>query len=301
MEVSRQAVTKWESNISRPSSDNLIKLAKLFEISVDVLLGSEMDDSPDREKISTGKAPWIFIGISTICIVAYLITSIALGCFSGGTLICMFVIYFPIQLFLHIYFSNAIHQDSFHGIAGFEDKIEYHMAEVKKLLVRMDLHIGMMSTVYVFLLCVINCMNLKAGRLTGFLNGFLIVLYVLNFVFIVIINNYQAIGKIYRKEEDKKRAIRSIPVTVLYILLLFVGIGITGFLFEVKGIENNTVPAMKLGGLLLVGVACATVGFFLENNQIKKWNPANTKYNINIFSVVSLLICVITYAIMFII
>jgi uncharacterized membrane protein len=80
-----------------------------------------------------------------------------------------------------------------------------------------------------------------------------------------------------------------------------VGIGITGFLFEVKGIENNTVPAMKLGGLLLVGVACATVGFFLENNQIKKWNPANTKYNINIFSVVSLLICVIIYAIMFII
>jgi hypothetical protein len=115
-------------------------LAKLFEISVDVLLDSEMEDSPN-EKISASKMPWIFIGISTICILAYLITSIVLGWFSGGTLICMFVIYLPIQLFLHIYFSNAIHQDSFHGIAGFDDKIEYHIPEVKKLLVQMDLHI----------------------------------------------------------------------------------------------------------------------------------------------------------------
>jgi DNA-binding XRE family transcriptional regulator len=299
MGVSRQAVTKWESNISRPSSDNLIKLAKLFEVSIDVLLDNEEKDSPDDKKISTGKTPWMFSGISTICIVAYLITSSSLGCFSAGALICMFVIYVPIQLFLHIYFSNAINHDSFHGIAGFDDKIEYHTSEVKKLLVQMDLHIEMMSTVYVFLLCVINCMNLKAGRLTGFLNGFLITLYVLNLVFTIIISNYQAIDKIYRNEEDKKRAIRGIPVTAVFILLLFVGIGITSVLFEVKGIENNTVPAMKLGGLLLVGVASATAGFFSENNRIKKWNPANTKYSTNIFGIASLLLCVIVYGLMF--
>ncbi len=39
MEVSRQAVSKWETNISKPSSDNLIKLAQLFEVDVDMLLG----------------------------------------------------------------------------------------------------------------------------------------------------------------------------------------------------------------------------------------------------------------------
>ena len=50
MAVSRQAVTKWESNISRPSSDNLIKLAELFGVSVDVLLGN---NELDNAKIST--------------------------------------------------------------------------------------------------------------------------------------------------------------------------------------------------------------------------------------------------------
>lgn len=45
MSVSRQAVTKWENNISRPSSDNLIKLAELFDVSVDALLGNNESDN----------------------------------------------------------------------------------------------------------------------------------------------------------------------------------------------------------------------------------------------------------------
>ncbi|MBD5081015.1 MAG: helix-turn-helix transcriptional regulator [Ruminococcaceae bacterium] len=34
MGVSRQAVTKWESGNSKPSSENLIKLAELLEITL---------------------------------------------------------------------------------------------------------------------------------------------------------------------------------------------------------------------------------------------------------------------------
>ena len=32
LEISRQAVTKWEANTSKPNSNNLIKLAQLFEV-----------------------------------------------------------------------------------------------------------------------------------------------------------------------------------------------------------------------------------------------------------------------------
>ena len=103
MGVSRQAVTKWESNNSTPSSDNLIKLARLFGISVDVLLGNKENKEVFADpQNSADKKPWIFIGISTLCIIAYLIISTILGCFSGGTLICVFIIYCPIQLFLQI-------------------------------------------------------------------------------------------------------------------------------------------------------------------------------------------------------
>ena len=67
LEVSRQAVTKWEANTSRPSSDNLIKLAQLFEVDVDTLLGNgDREKSSTQREVSTGKMPWIFIGISVL-------------------------------------------------------------------------------------------------------------------------------------------------------------------------------------------------------------------------------------------
>lgn len=40
--VSRQAVTKWESGQTTPSSGNLIALADLYKVSLDELLGKEV-------------------------------------------------------------------------------------------------------------------------------------------------------------------------------------------------------------------------------------------------------------------
>lgn len=298
MEVSRQAVSKWEANISKPSSENLIKLAQLFEVDVDTLLGNGEDEkSSTQEEISIGKVPWIFIGISALCILVYIISSALVDIFSIGIFICMFILCVPIQLFLHIYFSNAIKNNSFNGIAGFDDKIEYNIYEVKKLLIQIDLHIGILSTVYIFLLCVINGMNLKMQRF----NGILVVVYLLNFIISIVMSNYKMIDKIYLREDDKKRAKRSIPLTIIYTLLLCVGIGITVMVFEVKGIENNTLPAMKICGLLLLGIMSATAGFLFENSKIKKWNPANTNYKTNKAnkaSIIGLLICVIIYGLM---
>ena len=129
----------------------------------------------------------------------------------------------------------------------------------------------------------------------------LILLYCLNFILTILINNYRSINKIYCKEKDKKRAIKSIPITVVYLLLLFAGIGITVLLFELRGIENNTIPAMKLSGFLLVGVFVATIGFFVENNNIRKWSENEIPYRVNKISVASVFACLVLYAFMCII
>ena len=295
LEISRQAVTKWETNTSKPNSANLIKLAQLFEVDVDTLLGNEDGEkSSTQGEVSIGKMSWIFIGISVFCILAYIIHSALTDIFSVGIFICMIILCIPIQLFLHIYFSNAIKNNSFNGIAGFDDKIEYNIFEVKKLLVQIDLHIGIMSTVYIFLLCVINGVNLKMQ----WFNGVLIVAYILNFITSIEMSNYKMIDKIYRREDDRKRAKRSIPVTAIFSLILCVGIGMAVIVFEIKGIENNTPPAMKICGLLLLGIMSAITGFLFENSKIKKWNPANANYRTNKVSIISLLICVIMYGLM---
>lgn len=295
LEVSRQAVTKWESNSSRPGSDNLLRLAELLEVSVDILLGkAECDDISKSESVEIGKAPWIFIGISTVCFISYIIISNLLNIFTFGTLVCMFIIWIPIQLFLHVYFSGAIKQNSYTGIAGFSEKIEYHYPEVKKLLVQMDLHIGMSSTVYLFLMCVIGCAKL------GFpwMNALVFIVYILNFIAIILVNNYRFIDKIYCNEEDKKRSMNGIPIMVIYFVMILVGMGMTILVYEVKGIENNTLPAMKAAGLLIGGLLFATIGFFVENHNVNKWNQDKEPYRVKKVSVVSIILCLVFYGLM---
>ncbi len=235
--------------------------------------------------------PWVFIGISVLCILTYIIHSALTGIFSIEIFIYMFILCIPIQLFLHIYFSHAIKNNSFNGIAGFDDRIDYNICEVKKLLAQIDLHIGLSSTVYIFLLCVIYGADLNMQ----WFNGVLSAVYILNFITSIEISNYKMIDRIYRREDDRKRAKRSIPIVIAYTLILCVGMGITNIIFETKGIENNTLPAMKIGGLLLLGIVSATIGLLFENSKIKKWNPANADYKTNKASIISLFICVIMY------
>lgn len=299
MGVSRQAVTKWETGLSRPSSGHLIRLAELLGVSVDTLLGNEGEAAPrlGEDSEQEDKMPWVFVGISASCVLTYAVNSMMRNIFSGGVLICMFLICVPIQCFLHILFSNAVKNDSFGQIAGFDDKTEYHLPEVKKLLVQMDLQIGILSAVFVFLLCMINLMDFGAG----WMNGLLMVLYAINFAAVVEFSNYKGIDRIYCRDEDKRRARRSMPVTVLYTVLIFTGILITCVIFDVKGIENNTWPAVRICGILLLGVLAATSGFILEHRRIRKWDPANAEYKTGRAGVLCLLACVMLYVVMFIV
>ena len=58
LNISRQAISKWENNESLPDTENLIAIAKLFNVSIDFLVGNKMVDSEQKnstEKKSTEK------------------------------------------------------------------------------------------------------------------------------------------------------------------------------------------------------------------------------------------------------
>ena len=49
LDVSRQAVTKWEAGQTTPSSDNLIALANLYDVSLDELIGKSENEIVSTE------------------------------------------------------------------------------------------------------------------------------------------------------------------------------------------------------------------------------------------------------------
>lgn len=55
LEISRQAIAKWESNQSSPSTENLVKLATLFEVSLEELVDVKQYQTPALEEYALQK------------------------------------------------------------------------------------------------------------------------------------------------------------------------------------------------------------------------------------------------------
>ena len=53
--VSRQAVSKWERAESSPDTDNLIALAKIYDLTIDDMLYSEDNNADDKNKLKEEK------------------------------------------------------------------------------------------------------------------------------------------------------------------------------------------------------------------------------------------------------
>ncbi len=291
MEVSRQAVTKWEGDRSKPSSDNLIKLASLFDIDVEVLLGNKDDNSPTTgDSVTISKAPWIFIGISFVVLLLYIIVGSVMKNISPGTVITGFVVLIPIQLFLHLYFTYSIKNESFNGLAGYDSKISYNLNALKRILTQIDLNICMSSTVFIFLNCALDFFHL--GSIS---RSVVFIVYIGDCVAAVLIYNFRMIDKLYKNNEDKERARKGMPITVIYLILLIAGLLITMVVFEAKGIENNTAPAMKVISLTILGISFATGGYFFENRNISKWQPGESVYKISKIGILGALLSVVLF------
>lgn len=77
--VSRQAVSKWEKDISKPDTDNIILLAELLNTNVDYILtgntNSHTDDNNKKKKSPNHKRK-ILVGILSILVSAVIISVI---------------------------------------------------------------------------------------------------------------------------------------------------------------------------------------------------------------------------------
>lgn len=246
------------------------KLAELFDVSPEELLGNSSSKVDTQKALTINKTrSRLFLILSWVILISYMILGVIWKKIHVGTLICMFVIVVPIQTFLHVYFSNVMETDSFVTIAGFDSHIEYDKSEVKNLLKNIEIVIGMCSSLYTFLLG--TCSLMIEGM--GWINEILLLMFIADFLGCILLINYKYIDKIYLHEHDKKIAKKGILLTIAYVILVMAGIAVTVYIFEAKGIQNNTVPAMKVSGAMILGETAVTLLYFFLSNRIKKENP----------------------------
>ena len=80
--VSRQAVSKWERAESSPDTDNLLALSRIYKVSIDELLDTDIEiEQRELEDIKTNKKSeklqdaWAAVG-SILCVIVFLYTGL---------------------------------------------------------------------------------------------------------------------------------------------------------------------------------------------------------------------------------
>jgi len=73
LHISRQAVSKWETGLSQPDTENLVKLAEIFNVSLDELVGTvkTVEKMAVAEKLLT---PLVNPYISKLVLVSYIVS-----------------------------------------------------------------------------------------------------------------------------------------------------------------------------------------------------------------------------------
>ena len=93
LDVSRQAISRWENGTALPDSQNLLRISKLFRVSADYLLNDDYEDRTNSfatERIlvepasSTGNKRWpLWVRIAVVCF-AILFACVAIAAVRNG-------------------------------------------------------------------------------------------------------------------------------------------------------------------------------------------------------------------------
>ena len=76
--ISRQSISLWETGQTQPTIDNIVALARIFNITSDMLLGNSDSVTPVQDKAPEKKRPIAAIVIAVVAVIAAIILAVVL-------------------------------------------------------------------------------------------------------------------------------------------------------------------------------------------------------------------------------
>ena len=260
--VSRQAVTKWESGKSNPDTENLIRLAEIFGISLDELCLGEIPKKPEA-KIHIGGH--ILALLSLLIVAAYCTIGGITGNFDGEVLILLIILAIPMHCFTHLIFWGMVKSGEFSMLAGYDSSVKYDTENMKRYVAGIDFMTGFETVSYLF---IISATSLIVPEME--LYGILLVGYIISYVAGILFIGYKYGDKIYCDPKDTKASKRGMPSSVILIVLLLGSVFWFMLLFEIKGYENNTLTPFPMLGMMFISIGFALAGYLFESKRLKK-------------------------------
>lgn len=293
LNISRQAVTKWENNKSMPSTEHLIELSRIFNVDISRLTderieadsGYNHENKNNRLPSSNMSAAAFLVFISLVLVLGYIAIGIIVNNIDAGTVICMVTIGLMCHGVIHFCFSYAMKNNDFSMIAGFDPKVEINLEEYKRVIRAIDFRVGISSVTTNLLMFIIAIFGKGAFSMDSDMGGVLfsglIIFYCLDMTFAIFYINYKNMDKIYINKIDIEISKAGSISAIWYVLLVCVfcfAMIIKAAFFNMK---NNTPGAMASTGWLFFAIIIATAEVFYEQNRAKKLIKADRTYTLS--------------------
>jgi len=259
LDVSRQAVTKWESGKSNPDTENLILIAEIFDVSLDELCKNE---KPKKINYATGH---ILCLLSVLILTAYCVIGGITGSFNGEILILLIILAVPMHCFTHLMFWGMAKSGEFSFLAGYDSSVKYDTEEMKRYVIALDFMLGFETVSYLFLIAATSLIVPESE-----IYGFLLIMYIISFIAGIFFVGFKFGDKIYSDPADAKRAKRGLPASIILIAGMLASIFGFMLLFELKNYENNTLKPFPMLGMMFLSVGLALGGYLAESARLKK-------------------------------
>ena len=259
MDVSRQAVTKWESGKANPDTENLIRLAEIFGVSLDELCKNV---NPKKINYAPGH---ILVLLSLLILTAYCVIGGITKNFDGNVLVVLIILAIPMHCFTHLIFWGMAKSGEFSFLAGYDSSVKYDTEEMKRYVIALDFMLGFETVSYLFLMTATSLIVPESE-----IYGILLVMYIISFIAGIFFVGFKFGDKIYSDPADAKKARRGLPASLILVVMML--LAIFGFMlfFELKGYENNDSSVFPMLGTMFVSIGFSLGGYLAESARLKK-------------------------------
>lgn len=262
LSVTRQAVSNWEREKTLPDVYTLLQMAAYFGVTLD-----EFVEGTKEPEITMPKMPGRLAAATGLAILCYLLAGGMTGRLYAETVVIMIIIGIFCQLFLHLYFSNAVNTGNFSALAGYDSKVEYHLNEVKKVLIQMDQHVACVSFGSVLLF--------GAGALLGEnrADSYYVALtfvYCGDLMISLLLYNYRSLDRTLAREQDRKKAKAGFLSAVWFAAWVLIFVGATFMKSMLGSIENNSPQAIGYLLWMFLFLLVTVAELFYEQHRVKK-------------------------------
>lgn len=262
LDVSRQAVTKWESGKSNPDTENLLRLAEIFGCSIDELCGKT---APEKPKGKIRPVSHILAALSVIIVAAYCVIGGITETFDGELLILLLILAFPMHVVLHLIFWGMVKSGEFSMLAGYDSNVKYDTEGMKRYIAELDFLLGFEAVSFLLIIAATALFLPEAEIQPVLLFG-----YIISFITGIFFMGYRFGDGIYLDSKDAENAKRSFPSSVIMVAMILLSCGALILAFELKGFENNSVKSFPLLGMMFLSIILTLTGYFNESKRLKK-------------------------------